>query len=86
MADMFNLNTGDSSSKGYNTQYPKSAEAQSANNVEYKHDWFRTPRPFGLNVRVPETPAVIGENTEALISLFLKECKITLFKYSLMAI
>ena len=74
MADMFNFNTGDSNSAGYNnSQYPKSVDVQSAQNVEYQHNWLRTPRPFGLNVRVPETPQFIGENTEALIKRTAKE-------------
>ena len=74
MADMFNFNTGDSSSAGYsNSQYSKPAvDAQSAQ-VEYQHNWLRTPRPFGLNVRVPDTQTFIGENTEALIKKTVKE-------------
>ena len=87
MADMFNFNTGDSSSAGYNSQYQRPAvDAQSVQNVEYQHNWYRTPRPFGLNVRVPETPAFIGENTSALIKkqqknyswLLLKKSQISL--------
>jgi len=69
MADsLFNLNTGDSSSASYsNAQYSNQASVDSATvNADYQHDWLRTPRPFGLNVRVPETP-LVGENTEALI-------------------
>lgn len=74
MADMFNFNTGDSGSAGYsNSQYSKSVDAQSAQNVEYQHNWLRTPRPFGLNVRVPDSQTFIGENTEALIKKTAKE-------------
>ena len=74
MADMFNFNTGDSGNAGYNTQYPKPIiDAQSVQNVEYQHNWLRTPRPFGLNVRVPEAPTFIGENTSALIKKTAKE-------------
>ena len=74
MAEMFNFNTGDSNSTGYsNSQFARSIEAQSVNNVDYQHNWLRTPRPFGLNVRVPETPQFIGENTEALIKRTVKE-------------
>ena len=74
MADMFNFNTGDSSSAGYsNSQYSRPAvDAQSAQ-IEYQHNWLRTPRPFGLNVRVPDTQTFIGENTEALIKKTVKE-------------
>ncbi len=74
MADMFNFNTGDSSSAGYsNSQYSRPAvDAQSAQ-IEYQHNWLRTPRPFGLNVRVPDAQTFIGENTEALIKKTVKE-------------
>ena len=74
MADMFNFNTGDSSSAGYsNSQYSRPAvDAQSAQ-AEYQHNWLRTPRPFGLNVRVPDAQTFIGENTEALIKKTVKE-------------
>ena len=74
MADMFNFNTGDSSSAGYsNSQYSRPAvDAQSAQ-IEYQHNWLRTPRPFGLNVRGPDTQTFIGESTEALIKKTVKE-------------
>lgn len=74
MADMFNFNTGDSSNAGLGgSQYSKPAvEAQSAQ-VAYQHNWLRTPRPFGLNVRVPEGQTLIGENTEALIKKTVKD-------------
>jgi len=71
MADLFNFNTGDSSNTGYNSQYPKSADVKS--NTEYQHNWLRTPRPFGLNVRVHETPALVGENTEAVVKRTVKD-------------
>ena len=74
MADMFNFNTGDSGNAGYNSsQYSKPVDVQSVQNVEYQHNWLRTPRPFGLNVRVPETPTFVGENTSALVKKTVKE-------------
>lgn len=74
MAEMFNFNTGDSNNAGYsNSQFARPVEAQAINNVDYQHNWLRTPRPFGLNVRVPEAPQFIGENTEALIKRTVKE-------------
>lgn len=73
MADMFNFNTGDTNGNGFNNSFPKnSVDSQSAK-VEYKHNWLRTPRPFGLNVRVPEQQTFIGENTEALVKKTVKE-------------
>ena len=75
MADMFNFNTGDSGNAGLgNSQYPKSSvEPQSVQNVEYQHNWLRTPRPFGLNVRVPDAQTFVGENTSALIKKTAKD-------------
>lgn len=75
MADMFNFNTGDSGNAGLgNSQYSRpSVEPQPAQNVEYQHNWLRTPRPFGLNVRVPDAPTFVGENTSALIKKTAKE-------------
>ena len=74
MADMFNFNTGDSSSAGYsNSQYSKPAVDTQSAQAEYQHNWLRTPRPFGLNVRVPDAQTFIGENTEALIKKTVKE-------------
>lgn len=82
MADSsFNLNTGDSSASYSAQQYAKQVDVSSAAaNVEYNHDWLRTPRPFGLNVRVPETPQLVGENTEALIKKTAKELLLAPFK------
>jgi len=74
MAEMFNFNTGDSGNAGYgNSQYSRPSVEPQLNNVEYNHNWLRTPRPFGLNVRVPEAQQLIGENTEALIKKTVKE-------------
>ncbi len=73
MADMFNLNSGDSSNYSNSSQYSKSIEAQAAANTEYEHNWLRTPRPFGLNVRVQEGYTFVGENTEALIKKTAKD-------------
>ena len=35
-------------------------DAQSAQ-VEYQHNWLRTPRPFGLNVRVLPNKEMISK-------------------------
>ncbi|MCD8378693.1 MAG: hypothetical protein LUB59_07900 [Candidatus Gastranaerophilales bacterium] len=74
MADLFNnLNAGDSSAS-YNGQYsvPKTAEkVNGAGTSEYSHSWKRSPRPFGLNVRVPQNP--IGTRTQNLIKKTLEE-------------
>ena len=69
MADsFFNLNTGDSSSASYGNQYINQASVDTSTaNADYQHDWLRTPRPLGLNVRVPDVQPLVGENTEALI-------------------
>ncbi len=68
MADINNLNTGDSSSS-YNNQYSVNkaniVKPAGTNGAEYSHDWKRTPRPFGLNVRVPQNP--IGVRTQNLL-------------------
>lgn len=72
MAEMFNnLNAGDSSAS-YNNQYQVSnntniekVNGAGANSTEYSHSWKRAPRPFGLNVRVPQNP--IGVRTQTLI-------------------
>ena len=69
MADMFNnnFNTGDSSAS-YSNQYPVAKtkiDRGSETNAQYSHNWKRAPRPFGLNVRVPNSP--IGVRTQNLI-------------------
>ena len=37
----------------------------SSEKTEYQHSWKRAPRPFGMNVRVPQNP--IGIRTQNLI-------------------
>jgi hypothetical protein len=74
MAEMFNnnLNTGDSSS--YSNQYSvgqQKVDRTNGGTVQYSHDWKRAPRPFGLNVRVPQSP--IGERTQNLIKKTVQE-------------
>ena len=69
MADMFNnsFNTGDSSAS-YSNQYPIAntrIERSGETGTQYTHGWKRAPRPFGLNVRVPQSP--IGVRTQNLI-------------------
>ncbi|MBO6273566.1 hypothetical protein J6O48_12430 [bacterium] len=72
MADISNFNSGDSSA--YNNQYPVSNNANvgkvnspsTGGESEYSHSWRRAPRPFGLNVRVPQAP-VVGVRTQNLI-------------------
>ena len=76
MSEMFNnLNTGDSSSSSYeNNQYRVSGNSEKVNGAgtsEYSHSWKRSPRPFGLNVRVPKNP--IGVRTQNLIKKTVKE-------------
>lgn len=76
MADINNLNSGDSSSS-YNS-YNVNNNGNSVQKVnapavnEYSHGWKRAPRPFGLNVRVPQTKFV-GTRTEVLIKEIIKE-------------
>lgn len=73
MADINSFNSGDSSSS-FN-KYPVSGNnnIQSTPKVnsgdgsaEYSHGWRRMPRPFGMNVRVPQAP-VIGVRTQEVI-------------------
>lgn len=77
MADINNLNSGDSSSQ-YNA-YNVGNNVNNApkvntggNSSEYSHGWKRAPRPFGLNVRVPQQP-LVGKRTQVLIQEILKE-------------
>jgi hypothetical protein len=44
-----------------------------AGNTEsgYSHSWKRAPRPFGLNVRVPQAP--IGTRTQKLVVDVIKD-------------
>jgi len=74
MADINNLNSGDSAA--FNNQYSVNNKANvvkpsGSNSAEYNHSWRRTPRPFGLNVRVPQNP--IGIRTQNLIKKTLVE-------------
>ena len=68
MADINNLNSGDSSSS-YNMYSVNGNNVPKVNSssvkTEYTHGWKRAPRPFGLNVRVPQNP--IGIRTQNLI-------------------
>lgn len=77
MADINNLNSGDSASQ-YNA-YNLGGNVNNApkvntggTNSEYTHGWKRAPRPFGLNVRVPQEP-LVGARTQVLIKEILKE-------------
>lgn len=76
MADINNLNSGDSSSSygrvnagGNNVNNPPKVNV--SGQTEYSHSWKRTPRPFGLNVRVPQNP--IGIKTQNLIKKTVSE-------------
>lgn len=78
MADINNLNSGNSSSS-YNNNYPVNGSVNANNpkvtqgeQAEYSHNWKRLPRPFGLNVRVPDAP-VVGVRTQAVIKRTLTE-------------
>lgn len=78
MADINNLNSGNSSSS-YNNNYSfngnvntNSPKVNQGEQAEYSHNWKRMPRPFGLNVRVPDAP-VVGVRTQAVIKRTLKE-------------
>ena len=76
MADINNLNSGNSSSS-YNN-YPVSNNQNiakvnpAAEGAEYSHSWKRMPRPFGLNARVPQAP-VVGERTQVLAQKIIKD-------------
>lgn len=69
-----NLNTGDSSAS-LGGQYQRTNSSEKVNGAgtsEYTHSWKRSPRPFGLNVRVPQTP-IIGVRTQNLVKKIAKE-------------
>ena len=70
MADINNLNSGNSSSSYNNYPFSNNQNIAKVNpaseNAEYSHGWKRMPRPFGLNVRVPQAP-VVGERTQVLV-------------------
>ena len=78
MADINNLNSGDSSSSygkypvGGNQNIQPSAKVNAGENAEYSHSWKRIPRPFGMNVRVPQAP-VVGVRTQELIKRTIKD-------------
>ena len=74
MSEMFNnLNTGDSSaSYGSQYQHTTTEKVNGAGTSEYSHSWKRSPRPFGLNVRVPQTP-IIGQRTQNLVKKIAAE-------------
>ena len=76
MADINNLNSGDSSSSYNSYNLNKNINNGPKVNVggtnEYSHNWKRAPRPFGLNVRVPQT-RLVGTRTETLIKEIIKE-------------
>ena len=57
MAEMFNNLSGDSSAQYNNYNNVQGAKVNTGGkDGEYSHNWKRTPRPFGLNVRVPQAP------------------------------
>ena len=72
MADMFNFNTGDKGSFNNSSLSKSAINNQNIQEDDYQHNWLRTPRPFGLNERVPENRPLIGENTEALVKKTIK--------------
>ena len=76
MSDINNLNSGDSSSSynSYNVgnNVNNAAKVNVNGTGEYSHGWKRAPRPFGLNVRVPQT-RLVGARTEVLIKEIIKE-------------
>lgn len=76
MADINNLNSGNSSSSYNNYPFSNNQNIAKVNpgaeTAEYSHSWKRMPRPFGLNVRVPQAP-VVGERTQVLAKKILKD-------------
>lgn len=72
MAEMFNNLSGDSSQYNSYNNVQNTKVNVGGNEAGYNHSWKRAPRPFGLNVRVPETPFV-GTRTQKLISEIVKE-------------
>ncbi|MBR3890389.1 hypothetical protein IKJ53_07725 [bacterium] len=79
MADMFNNLSGDASSQynAYNNIQPQKANV-GGHESGYNHSWKRTPRPFGLNVRVPQSP-LGGVRTQRLVKELLKEIALAPF-------
>ena len=72
MAEMFNNLSGDSSAQYNNYNNVQGAKVNTGGkDGEYSHNWKRTPRPFGLNVRVPQAP--IGTRSHKLVAEIIKE-------------
>lgn len=77
MADINNLNSGDSSSQysayNYGNNVNNAPKVNTGSNgSEYSHGWKHAPRPFGLNVRVPNKP-LVGQRTQVLIKEIIRE-------------
>lgn len=70
---MFNNLSSDSSAAQYNNYNNVQGAKVNAggNEAGYSHDWKRTPRPFGLNVRVPNVPA--PTRSQKLVAEIIKE-------------
>lgn len=73
MAELFNNLSGDSSSQynNYNNKIQNSKLSAGNSEAGYSHEWKRMPRPFGLNVRVPNAP--IGTRSQKLVADIIKE-------------
>ncbi|DAA95818.1 TPA: hypothetical protein CPT80_06845 [Candidatus Gastranaerophilales bacterium HUM_9] len=74
MAEMFNNLSGDSSAQynNYNNNGVQGAKVNAGGkDGGYSHDWKRAPRPFGLNVRVPQAP--VGTRSQKLVAEIIKE-------------
>lgn len=72
--EMFNNNNlSSNNAPNVGGQYPVANNSVDAakTSAEYAHNWRRQPRPFGLNVRVPQNP--IGIRTQNLIQKTVKE-------------
>lgn len=69
---MFNNLSGDTSAQYNNYNKVQGAKVNvGGNEAGYSHDWKRTPRPFGLNVRVPNMPA--PSRSQKLVAEIIKE-------------
>ena len=73
MADINSFNSGESSSSygnypvgGNNNIQPAAKVNVNESESGYSHSWKRMPRPFGMNVRVPQAP-IIGYRTKEVI-------------------
>lgn len=73
MAEMFNNLSGDSSAAQYNNYNSVQGAKVNVGNNEtgYSHEWKRAPRPFGLNVRVPNAPS--PTRSQKLVAEIIKE-------------